>query len=311
MDPPEHTAYRCAIEPYLNTERVQNFEPACRAIAEELIANVGRGVEVDFMGAFAIPFAAQCQCAYLGWPAALATPVREWTRRNREAVLAADRAALGQIASEFEAFISGLLAERRSVAGAAPQDLTTLLMQTRVDGQPLTDSDLTSIFRNWTVGEVGSMAAALGILAGQLARSEVLQRRLRETPAVIPAAIEEMLRVEGPLVSNRRRATRDVTLGGRSIAAGDRVSLMWLSANRDEAVFDAPASVRIDRDQSANLLWGAGVHVCPGAGLARLEMRIALEALLSSFDAIVVGSASPRRLAFPENGWAALPLTLG
>ena len=98
---------------------------------------------------------------------------------------------------------------------------------------------------------------------------------------------------------------------GRRIAAGERVSLMWISANRDETVFESADSVRIDRDQRASLLWGAGVHVCPGAGLARLEMRVALEALLAMFDPIVLGNAPPRRLAFPENGWASLPLRLG
>lgn len=154
------------------------------------------------------------------------------------------------------------------------------------------------------------MAAAVGILAHQIARTPELQRTLREKPALISAAIEELLRIEGPLLSNRRRVTRDVTLSGHRIAAGERVSLMWISANRDETVFEAPTSVRIDRDQRANLLWGAGVHVCPGAGLARLELRIALETLLSTFDQIVLGNASPKRLAFPENGWAELPLRL-
>ncbi|HEY6725282.1 MAG TPA: cytochrome P450 [Polyangiaceae bacterium] len=312
MDPPEHTAYRQAIEPYLGTEKVRNFEPECRVIATELLAPLASGVQIDFMDAFAVPFAVRCQCAFLGWPEALGAPVREWTRRNRDAVLTADRAMLAEIAREFETFIVGLLDERRRHAGdVAGDDLTTELMRVQVNGKPLTDAELTSIFRNWTVGEVGSMAAAVGILAGQIARAPELQRTLREVPALIPAAIEELLRVDGPLVSNRRRVTREVTLGGHRIAAGERVSLMWISANRDETVFEGPDSARIDRDQRPSLLWGAGVHVCPGAGLARLEMRVALEALLSTFDQIVPGDASPRRLAFPENGWASLPLRLG
>lgn len=183
-------------------------------------------------------------------------------------------------------------------------------MRVRVNGQPLTDEELTSVFRNWTVGEVGSMAAALGILAGHLVCSPALQRRLRDHPTLIPAAVEEMLRVEGPLVSNRRRATRDVTLGGRRIAAGDRVALMWISANRDQDLFEDPDSMRVDRDQRANLLCGAGIHVCPGAPLARLEMRVALKALLATSKQLVMGSTSPGRLAYPESGWASLPLRL-
>lgn len=310
MDPPEHTVYRGAIEPCLDAARLQRFEPVCRALARDLIAGLATGAEFDFMNAFAMPFAARCQCTSLGWPQALAPPVREWTRRNREAVLAADRATLATISREFEAFVLRLLDERRRAEGPAPDDLTAAFMRIRVNGRPLTDAELTSIFRNWTLGEVGSMAAALGILANRIARSPELQRRLREAPSRIPDAIEELLRVEGPLVSNRRRTTREVTVGGRRIAAGARVSLMWISANRDEAVFEEPDSVRVDRDQRDNLLWGAGVHVCPGAPLARLEMRVALETLLATFGEIVTGSAAPTRLAYPENGWASLPLVL-
>ncbi len=310
MDPPEHTAYRQAIEPCLSTQNVRNFEPVCRALAEDLLANLTSSSEIDFMDAFAVPFAVGCQCAFLGWPAELREPVREWTHRNRQAVLADDRVTLAEIANEFETLVVRLLDEQRRSDAAAQDDVSTRLTRVRVNDKRLTDRELVSIFRNWTVGEVGSMAAALGLLVNRIARSLTLQQSLRDSQELIPAAIEELLRVEGPLVSNRRRATRDVTLRGRRIAAGDQVSLMWISANRDETVFEDAGSVRIGRDQHANLLWGAGVHVCPGAELARLEMRVALEALLSTFDEIIPGNASPKRLALPENGWAQLPLRL-
>jgi len=310
MDPPEHTAYRKAIEPYFAPERIQDFEPVCRRLAQDIIATVAADTEFDFMDAVAVPFALRCQCAFLGWSEDFVAPVREWTRKNREAILAADRSALARISSEFESCIGRLLDERRRAGNVAPDDITTALMQVRVNDQPLTDGELTSVFRNWTVGEVGSMAAALGILVDHLARSAALQRRLRDHRTLISAAIEEVLRVEGPLVSNRRRATRDVTVGRRKIAAGDRVALMWISANRDEEVFEDADSVRVDRDQHANLLWGAGIHVCPGAPLARLELRVALETLLATSRQIVMGSAKPARLTYPENGWAQLPLRL-
>jgi cytochrome P450 len=307
LDPPEHGAYRAALEGHFSDERLQSFEVSCRRLAHDLLHVVPRGVEFDFIDTFAIPFAQKCQCAFLGWSEELALPVGQWTRRNREAVLAADRSALAHIAMEFESWMGRLLEERRC-ATVRPDDVTSALMNVRVNGQLLTDKELISVFRNWTVGEVGSMAAAAGILAAQVARLPALQRRLRESPSEIPAAIEEMLRVEGPLVSNRRRVTRDVTLGGQHLTAGERVSLMWMSANRDENVFEEPESVLIERDQRANLLWGAGIHVCPGAPLARLQLRIALEGLLASSSRITLGSAAPSRLVYPENGWALLPL---
>lgn len=310
MDHPEHTTYRQAIEPCFAPDRTRGFEPLCRQMAQDLLSSMATGIEFDFIDTFAIPFALKCQCAFLGWPEQLAGPVRRWTRRNREAILAADRSALAEIAREFESRIASLLDERRCADATPPDDITTALMQLRVNGQSLTDDELTGIFRNWTVGEVGSVAAAVGILVGYLARSPILQQRLRKDLTLLPLAIEEILRIEGPLVSNKRRVTRDVTIGGRNIKAGEQVTLMWISANRDEHAFDEPEAVQFHREQNANLLWGAGVHVCPGAPLARLEMRIALETVLSTTSDITMGSASPTRLAYPENGWASLPMRL-
>lgn len=113
MDPPEHTAYRKAIEPYFAPESIQDFEPVCRRLAQDLVATVAAGTEFDFMDAVAVPFALRCQCAFLGWSEDFAAPVREWTRRNREAILAADRSALAEISNEFELCIVRLLDERR------------------------------------------------------------------------------------------------------------------------------------------------------------------------------------------------------
>lgn len=310
MDPPEHAAYRRAIEPFFSEETLQRFEPEARRLARELLAPVAVGFEFDLMQSFAVPFAVQCQCAFLGWSDELAAPVQRWTRDNREAILARDRAALAQMASEFGAFVDRLLDERRRTDSAPPDDLTTALVQTRVNGQPLSNEELTSIFRNWTVGEVGSVAASVGIVAGHVARSPELERSLRADPSLIPAAIEEMLRVEGPLVVNRRRVTRDVSLGEHQLAAGDRVTVMWVSANRDPDVFEDPGAIRPTRDQTENLVWGAGIHYCPGAPLARLELRVALETLLASSRNLSLGRAAPTRLPYPENGWASLPFVL-
>jgi len=187
---------------------------------------------------------------------------------------------------------------------------TSSLMEVRVNGARLTDEALTSVLRNWTVGEVGSLAAAVGIVAHDLAVRADLQQRLRADPGLLPAAIDELLRVTGPLVSNRRVATRDVKIGGRQIAAGERISLMWLAANRDPALFAAPEEVRLDRDPGYSLLYGAGIHVCPGAPLARLELRVAFEEVLGCSRHIELADDGPRRARYPVNGWASLPLRL-
>ncbi|MFO1301611.1 MAG: cytochrome P450 [Burkholderiaceae bacterium] len=309
MDPPEHTVYRRVVEPYFSATRVDAFEPSCRQIAADLVGGVLARGEVEFMAGFARPFAVAVQCAFLGWPPALHEPLARWTRKNHEATLARDQAALSDIAREFEGFIDQMLDARRH-AGAKPgDDVTAALMHETVGGQPLGDEEIASILRNWTVGEVGTIAAAVGILVEHLSRHAGLQDRLRARPALLPAAIDEILRIHGPLVANRRVATRPVEIGGRSIAAGERLSLVWVSANRDGRVFDDPDAFRLDRDPAANLLYGAGIHVCPGAPLARMELRVVIEELLGRATGIDPVPGKPAtRAAYPASGFTDLPV---
>lgn len=125
------------------------------------------------------------------------------------------------------------------------------------------------------------------------------------------AAVEEILRLEGPLVSNRRVTTRSVDIGGRRLEAGERVSVMWIAANRDPAVFEDPAEFRLDRDPSASLLWGRGIHVCPGAPLARLELRVVLEELLAATDRIEpLPGERLERASWPAAGFERVPVRL-
>lgn len=310
MDPPEHTAYRAAIEPCFSPDRMNRFEPVCRSIAAGLLEPLVAGGSAECMEEFAVPFALRCQCEFLGWPSSLAEPIRNWTRRNEEASRAGHRATLVEVAREFREHVDELLRARRSADAGGGKDVIDSLLEVRIEGRPLTDEEITSILRNWTVGELGSLASSVGIIAEHLALHADLQERLRNEPSLLPPAIDEILRISGPLVLNRRVATRDVEVRGRRIAAGERLSLMWIGANRDEEAFDDPLEVAPERDPKANLLYGAGIHVCPGAPLARLELRVALEELLRRTRRIQLSPhESPRRAVFPANGWASLPLS--
>ncbi|MDE2118290.1 MAG: cytochrome P450 [Betaproteobacteria bacterium] len=309
MNPPEHTAYRRIIEPYFAPERMDAFEPACREIVADLVRNALANSEVELMADFALPFAVRVQCAFLGWPPTLLEPLTRWTKINYEATLARDLQAMSEIAREFESFIDSML-ETRSHTGAKPEhDVTAALMHEKVWGRPLSNKEIASILRNWTVGEVGTISAAVGILAHYLAQYFELQKQLRAQPSLLAAAIDEILRIHGPLVANRRITARPVEIGGRKIDAGARISLIWISANRDSRVFEDPEAFRLDRDPTANLLYGAGIHVCPGAPLARMEMRIFLEELLERTTRIQPAPGkAPTRAVYPASGFATLPL---
>jgi cytochrome P450 len=102
-----------------------------------------------------------------------------------------------------------------------------------------------------------------------------------------------------------------VEIGGRGIAAGERITLIWASANRDEAVFGDPDEFRLDHDPTHNLLYGRGIHVCPGAQLARLELRVVMEELLKSTQRIdKAPGRQPTIAIYPASGFSALPLLL-
>ena len=172
------------------------------------------------MGDLAEPVANALACAFMGWPDTLHEPLREWTRKNHEATRAMDREAMSHVAMEFDGYIREQLDLRRAAraAGAeAPDDVTTALLRDSVEGRPVTDAEIVSIVRNWTVGELGTIAASIGIIVEFLARRPDVVQLLRDDPGAIRAATDEILRIHAPLVANRRRSTRPVTIGGRDI----------------------------------------------------------------------------------------------
>lgn len=304
MDPPTHTVYRDLINPYFSDQAVHEFEPTCQEIAGRYAHLINQAQELDFMAEFAWPVAVAMQCAFLGWSDQHIEPLTVWVKRNQKATLAQDRAELADCAAEFEVIVSGVIERHQN-----KDDVTARLLQERVHDEPLTRSQLISILRNWAVGEIGTMAAAMGILLQFLTESPNIQQQLRADGAKIPEAIEEILRLQGPLVTNRRKTTCPVKLGGRDIPADSILSLNWVSANRDDSVFEDAEQFRWGRDHSQNLLYGAGIHYCPGAGLARMELKAVITALLDvSSDIESAGETTAAH--YPGSGYATLPIRM-
>jgi cytochrome P450 len=261
------------------------------------------------MSDFAEVFALRVQSAYLGWPDHLQEPLRQWTQKNHEATLAGDRNAMAAVAGEFDQYIRELLAARRTLGGATRKDLTTRLLTEQVRGRALTEEEIVSTLRNWTVGELGTIAASVGIVAHYLSRWPKVQVQLRDDRRLLPAAIDEILRIHAPLISNRRITTCPTEVAGQQLYKGERLTLLWASANRDEVVFGDPDEFRLDRDPAPNLLYGAGIHICPGASLARLELRVLFEALLDGTRRIEpVADEDAVRAVYPGSGFTQLPL---
>jgi cytochrome P450 len=181
------------------------------------------------------------------------------------------------------AYGSRLIEEKRR---APTDDLLSAVVHGTVpstDGpaEPMTDLEL-QMFFNLLVhagSETTRNSLALGVLA-LIERPEAWQH-LRAAPALLPLAVEEILRWASSTPYNRRTAARDATIGGETIRAGDKVTLWWASANRDEAVFASPFDFDVGRTPNPHLAFGHGAHFCLGAALARLEIRVVLESLLA------------------------------
>jgi len=223
-DQPQHTQYRQALDHFFAPERMAHFEPTCRALAistvQEALALGGR---LEITQEFALPFAVRVQSAFLGWPTLLQDELLQWLQRSQAATRSGERAQTAAVAQEFEDLVERVRQARRGVP--PEQDISSELMHTRVDGRPLDLRELASVLRNWTVGEVGTIAASIGILLHWLAVQPDWQERLRGAPALLPAAIDEVLRIDGPLVGNRHITTQPVELDGYPLPTSAHITI--------------------------------------------------------------------------------------
>ena len=313
LDGDEHTRYRKIIERHLSHDALTPFIAVFERVAAQLVAELPRGVALDAVGDFGAVFAVRAQCEWLGWPAELESQLLEWMEKNHAATRSGDRATTEDVAEQFDEIIRSLILPRRAGTGNVPDDIfddvTTRLCHEQVDGRPLTEAELISILRNWTGGDLGSIALCVGVLIAHIAQQPRLAEQLRSaSDSEVDAAIDEILRIDDPFVSNRRITTCPVQIGGQEIPKGARVKLNWTSANRDEAVFE---NNRFDPkgNAAANLVYGVGKHVCPGRLLATWELRIALQALLASVQTIELASDQQlEREVAPVGGYRRVPV---
>ena len=310
MDPPEHAAWRRLVDGYFAPAVVTALEPRVRTIADAVVAALPRDATFDAVADLGAPFAVRAQTAWLGWQG-IEDVLLAWMADNHAATRSGDPARTAAVAAAFDDIIRAQLQRRRSLGAAAPADPTTALLAATVDARPLDEADIVSILRNWTAGDLASMAAALGVVVGFLARHPDVQQALRRCPDGLAAAIDEMLRIDDPFLVNRRVTTAAVRIGEHTLAVGTRVYLNWTSANRDEAVFGDPDAYRPAHNAAHNLVYGVGIHACPGRPLATMELVVAVRALLQATHGIEPApDAAPVRETYPLGGWRCLPVRL-
>lgn len=201
-----------------------------------------------------------------------------------------------------------LIALRQREPRDPAMDITAALLAATHKGEPLPLEMIVGMVRQVLVVGIVAPTVLMGSIAVHLSRDQALQADLRANPAKIPAALEEFLRLYTPYRGFARTAVEDVTIGGRTIPAGEAIALVFASANRDDAVFPDGCTFQMDRPNIAeHLAFGRGPHHCPGVHLGRVEMRVMLEELLAAtkgFD--LAGPVAPAR--WPEIGAISVPL---
>ncbi|MBO0851666.1 MAG: cytochrome P450, partial [Pseudonocardia sp.] len=281
-DPPEHRRLRALVATAFARRAVESYRPLVRAIANELVDELPRAGELDVIERLAVPLSFRVICAVLGAPTDAADDLRTWVTRFSDGLDLRKRPATMTAASaattELLGYFGGLVARRRRRPRA---DLVSALIGARDRDDRLTEDELLAMIiqlvfagHETTVGQIG--AAVLGLLDNP--RQLELVRR---DPGLLPNAVNESLRHSGSVhTAAARKPTADVRIGDKLIRAGEPVIAFIGAANRDPAVFGDPDRFDIRRDTSEAIPFGAGIHFCLGAPLARLEVEVAVGTLL-------------------------------
>jgi len=308
QDPPSHTKYRKLVSLGFSGRMIRRLEEHVRAITGDLIDQVAQGGECDFVASVSAELPLRVIVELVGVPIADRHRVLQWSNQmlaydDPEYQLDPDTPRIA--AAELFMYANELAAERK----AHPRDdLASELLHAEVDGHGLTPEEFNSFFMLLLVAgnETTRNLVSGGLLA--LIEHPEERARLQSDPALLPTAVEEMLRWVTPVNLFQRTATRDVELRGQKIREGDKLVLFYASANRDEEMFPDAQRFDVGRNPNDHLAFGIGPHFCLGANLARLEIRIMFEELLRRLPDIELAGPVERLRSNFINGIKRMPI---
>jgi cytochrome P450 len=293
IDPPQHGRLRMLISRAFGASAMARMERRVRAFAEQAVAELPLGQPFDVMPSYSLRIPAYVIGDLLGMEPALHPRLKRWADLITGGVTTVkpdehERKQLARDAvADLRRYFGALLEQRRREPG---DDLVSELLRARVDGEALSQDELIAFMALLLVGGIETAVNLLGFSLMVLLERPDLWERLRADRSKIPAFIEEVLRYEPPIHAAPRSTTEEVELGGVRLPKGAPVLVMLGSANRDETHFPDPDRFDMDRPGPQNLPFGHGVHFCLGAQLARMEGRLALEAILNRCGRLERGS---------------------
>jgi cytochrome P450 len=314
LDPPRHSKLRAIIMRTFTPRAIARLEPRVRELSAALLdEHIGRG-EMDLVDDYAGPLPVMVIAELIGIPLEDRPRFMRWSQAIVNLSYAIAGGALAEQAirehvprAEMLAYVTELASRRRI---DPRDDLLTRLVETEVDGERLSMEDILGFFQLLLSAATETTTNFIDNAVLSFIENPSQLTRLRDNPALLPSALEEVVRYRSPGQAIFRETTRDVSLHGKAIPAGSFVLVMVGSANRDPKRFVEPETFDIGRDPNPHIAFGHGIHFCIGAALARLEVRVALTDLFDRMETIELASHEPwePRKALHVHGPAHLPI---
>ncbi len=316
-EPPKHTRLRALVQKAFTPGRIEsmrpNVEQLCTQLLDEAQEKLTQQGHFDVLADYAEPLPVLVIADLLGVPREVAPDLRRWSQdivkmyefsKTREQELAAQKSGF-----EFSQYVAGLAKDRKQ---NPKNDLITALVEVEEQGEKLNEHELIAMCvlllnagHEASVNGFGNGMVALFKHPEQLAQLSANPRELSST------ALEEMLRFDSPLHLFERTATADTQIGEVTVKTGEKVAAMLGSANRDDEVFENAQSFDIKRTPNTHIAFGAGIHFCIGAPLARLEMNTSLPMLFERFPKLQLAGEPEQRPTFVLRGYETIPVTGG
>ena len=279
IDPPLHREYKRLINQWFTVAAVAGYEQRTRELVTELIDNFVDAGECEFQAAFAQPLP-----GLAFFELVLNAPPDEAQEVNHHAHTAANpgNPDTAKHWAALNEWIVDFVERRRNEPSR--DDVVNAVLDAEIDGRPITQAEVVGIITLLILGGLDTTAGVLGASMIRFCEDPKIPALLSERPEVVPAAVEELLRLEGSFIGIGRTARHETELNGCPVAAGEKVYMSWASADRDEAEFDNPDEFDPFRSSNRHLAFGAGPHRCAGSNLARLNLRVAFEELVRRLD---------------------------
>lgn len=309
LDPPDNKPYRSAITRLMTPAKLAPWRAKIEALVAELLEPLLERGEGDICRDFSFILPIAILADFFRLPPENAKRIRIVGSQFNMALQARDDANVRRYSDELYGIAHDLIEDRKAAPQDPDVDPISSLLAVRIEGEPLPDAMILGALRQFLMVGIVAPTTFIGSAVVHLARHPEHHALLRADNTLVPAAVEELLRLYTPYRGFARTARCDVRFGDKLVRAGDVVAAVFTSGNRDEAVFEDPENFDLSRPKRDPLTFGRGPHSCPGAPLARLQLELAIEGIVNRARRIEI--TGPMTMTnWPEYGPLAVPVRM-